>query len=929
MPQDKLNFAEVLHQELDAIAEDKRETPPSHEGDAQTRAWRANLQALAFSGGGIRSATFCLGVLQKLAEQRQMHRFDYLSTVSGGGYIGAWFSSLLHRRPWLNRAESSEKENASLLAMPQFFRTHAPMKKFAEPNQPPAVKQLEEAWSGMHSKGGEPGSVSWLRRYSNYLSPQMGLSGDAVAAVAFWMRNTLLNQVLLSLFFFLVLLFPQWLFLSLVQPAFPADPQISANLLGVGLVSVVLSMFMCALELPKTRPDIRRVMPWYVLTLAVMCAYGLSLGLYHYLESLPPFLSGLSDLFPNGLFFWTLCIAVLYTLPWWTATLFNESLRKYFNNNPCERRQSLWFSGLAEVFVPMISGAIGGAMIYFLAKRIAALPPLGRDWWAAGFGTSLMLVIFCITLIVHQGLMARLFRLSQFEWWARLGGLVLLVAVAWAGGHTLLVYSPPFLDVLEMKYAAAGGITWLVPTATGLWFAKGGDTGKGGVRWKEWIVVLAPYLLVFGLLVVLSVGTHRLVFQGVHTHHTQEQCVSSGKKQLCDVTFRQHFKQTLEEKNRASTADLLLILLGAGGVFLLLAWRLDVNLFSIHYFYRNRLVRCYLGASRYVAQQRDAHPFTGFDPCDDIKLDKLRQRPLHLLNSAINLSHTNELAWQDRKASSFTFSPVACGYSYQYGNRTRGGYCDTRSYMGGAYLGTAMAASGAAASPNMGYHTSPVTAFMLTVFNVRLGHWCPNPLYRRSMAISQRSPTLGAWYLFKELFALSSDDDRFVYLSDGGHFENLGVYELVRRRCRMVMVVDAAEDEARVFEDFANLTRKCYTDFGVSIDIDLQPLRRDKTSGKSTRCWALGDIHYPNIDGKPATGVLLYIKPSMVDDLPEDILNYAAKNESFPHQPTPDQFFDEAQFESYRKLGYVLMGKVLANINVSYTPSRQQWEGFA
>ncbi len=706
------------------------------------------------------------------------------------------------------------------------------------------------------------------------------------------------------------------------------NPLHSTHLLATGLVSVAVAMFMCALELPKTRPDTRRAMPWVVLVLALAAAYSLSLGLYHHLRVLPSFLSGFDEAIPKGMLFWMICIGGLYTLPWWVATLINESLRKYYNNNPCEYRQSLWFSGAAEVGVPLISGLLGGALIFKLASYIQSLPDWMRDWWAAGFGTALMLGIFCITLIVHQGLMARLFRISQFEWWARLGGLVLLAAVLWAAGHALLVYAPAIFEVMGMKYAAAGGVGWLIPTLTGLWFARGGDTGKDGVRWKEWTVAIAPYLLVLGLLGILSAGTHQVMFRGVHIEAAQSSCGATPGS--CRKDFVDFAADTLKEKNQANVDDLLAVLLSAGGVFLLLAWRLDVNLFSIHYFYRNRLVRCYLGASRYVGKQRDAHPFTGFDPCDDVPLAAMQQRPLHLLNASINLSQTNELAWQDRMASSFTFSPVACGYSFTYDGVTRGGYCHSQDYMGGTFLGTALATSGAAASPNMGFHTSPVTAFMMTVFNVRLGHWCPNPLHRTSSAIQQRSPTLGAWYLFKELFAMSDDRDRFVYLSDGGHFENTGVYELVRRRCRSIMLVDAAEDGERVFEDFANLTRKCYTDFGVRIDIDLEPLRlRDKDSRKSTRCWAVGDIVYPDVDGKPAKGVLLYVKPSLVDDLPEDVRNYAAKNDSFPHQPTPDQFFDEAQFESYRKLGYVLTGQVLAYYDQMNTPTRQKWEGFA
>ena len=956
-PNDKaMDFSDVLHDELDAIAREKKVTPTSREIDAQTRAWQANLQGLAFSGGGIRSATFCLGVLQKLAEQRLLDSFDYLSTVSGGGYIGSWFSSLVHRKPWIQQAKATQSTTPSARArLMQMFKGQTSRPQAAPVDPASGVLQLERNWHAAHETGCEPEVVAWLRRYSNYLSPKMGFSGDFVATIAFWMRNTMLNQLLLVLFFFLIILLPQWTFLLLTQPAYPMSPLITQNLTLIGLFCMTSAIFISALDLPKTLPDIRIKIPLYVITFAVISCYSLSLGLYHYTPQIFPFLPHFAQwkLFgiPKsmiGMADWSLYIATLYTVTWWIASLINIVIRRVFQHSACEYVRSSWFAGWGAFLSPLVSGIVGGALIFSLASYIANLPAAGRDWWAAGFGTPLMMVIFCVTLVLHQGLMARLFRISQFEWWARLGGVISMVAVVWVSVHVLLVYAPPLFDVLKTEYVAAGGITWLVPTVAGLWFANGSGTGsKGNKGWKEWFVVAAPYLLVFGMIAMMSVATHRLVFQR-HAAVVQAaqymptvQRGSHGRvmrpKQANAPTFQDYLNQTVKEKNQASIVELLYMLLAAGVGFGVLAWRLDVNLFSIHYFYRNRLARCYLGASRYASHERDAHPFTGFDPCDDLKMHNMTQRPLHLLNTTLNLSHQNELAWQDRKAASFVFSPIACGYSYQYGKeeesqkRERGGYCYSHTYMGGVKLGTAMAASGAAASPNMGYHTSPVTAFMLTVFNVRLGHWCPNPVYQTNSVITKSSPTMGAWYLFKELFGMSSDTEKFVYLSDGGHFENLGVYELVRRRCKMIMVVDAAEDNKRIFEDFANLTRKCYTDFGVKIDIDLDALRLNSETGYSERCWALGDVYYPKhhpTSEEDMTGILLYIKPSLMGHLPEDVLNYAAKNTSFPHQPTPDQFFDDAQFESYRKLGYFLMGEVLAGINKTSSPRSHKWTGF-
>src|SRR3989440_4130399 len=138
--------------------------------------------ALCFSGGGIRSATFGLGVLQGLARRGLLKEFDYLSTVSGGGYLGGWFSA------WLKRERDAEGSAQAAL-----------QKIEAELNTPPAPKLMPE-----------PEPVRHLRSYSNYMSPRLGLlSADTWTLVAIYFRNLFLNQLVLVPLIFGVLVVPR------------------------------------------------------------------------------------------------------------------------------------------------------------------------------------------------------------------------------------------------------------------------------------------------------------------------------------------------------------------------------------------------------------------------------------------------------------------------------------------------------------------------------------------------------------------------------------------------------------------------------------------------------------------------------------------------------------------------------------------------
>ena len=325
-------------------------------------------------------------------------------------------------------------------------------------------------------------------------------------------------------------------------------------------------------------------------------------------------------------------------------------------------------------------------------------------------------------------------------------------------------------------------------------------------------------------------------------------------------------------------------------------------------YYRNRLTRCYLGA---VNPKRDADAFTNFDDDDSPRLQDLVQRPYHLVNTALNLTRIRNLAWQERKAAACVLSPLYCGFYLPVRGAASGGpqpqpqgfYERTEDYLAGKgslRLGAALSISGAAASPNSGYHTSQAVAFLLTVFNVRLGWWLQNPA--RPDKWSKPGPKFAGALLLKELLAFTDEQSSYVYLSDGGHFDNLGLYELVRRGCRYIIASDAGMDPKFQFEDLGNAIRKCQIDLGVRIEIGVEGIRPD-AAGKSLFHCAVGLIHYESSPMGGETGYLLYIKPSLNGNEPTDVAQYQAAHPEFPHQPTSDQWFDESQFESYRRLG--------------------------
>ena len=873
----------------------------------------ANLVGLAFSGGGIRSATFNLGVLQALAELKLLSRVDYLSTVSGGGYIGGWLAAWTKRRG-----------------------------NFAQVQNRLATNRVHQ------EEDNEPREIRFLRVFSNYLTPKMGiLSGDTLAAVGIVLRNVLLNQSVVLAVLTGLLLLPRaalhWGVPALAARTNPELIRLALVLLAIALVVIVNNMVYLTRRGKGQLVWLTRRLhvSWLgkVLLLTeqkqILCLvagplfFGAILGaLWHELRCSgggAPIERGLAARVGAEAYgaIWLLAIVVGALLRWLQWSARKPKLK------PPPKAKWVWPRtnqilgkiariprSIAAPFTMVVTALPGGALAGLL---FALLTGYSTRWSAKAdltFGVPLVLGIFLLAGTLHIGLMGPPFRDSRREWWGRLGGWLMLWGVAWLAFFWLALYFPDFTRTpfvrdtwgsLAAKYLTPA---WIVTTASGVWAAKGSTSGTPGtLNWKDWLAKAAPYIFVVGLLCWLSFSIDWL--QSKYLLEYANHAAGAGFSVWAAGTLADH--------------RLLAALAGCAAVAVVMSWRVDINQFSMHLLYRNRLVRCFLGASN----KRSPNRFTGFDENDDLPLTNLTagngyDGPYPVFGAALNLVKGQDLAWQERKAESFVMTPLYCGYDVWleeqdspllHGEvqpkRKRGvdrfGYRRTSEYAyppprEGPNLGTAMAISGAAADPNMGFYTSAPVAFLLTLFNVRLGQWLGNPRHRK--ASGRPGPRFGLQYLLCELFAGTSDEAAYVNLSDGGHFENMALYEMVKRRCGLIVLCDAEEDENYQYQGLGNAIRKCRIDLGIDIELDVREITPEKVGEPSRKHCAVGTIHYENTDLKAPAGKIVYFKASLTGDEPTDVKNYGATHPPFPHESTVDQWFSESQFEAYRALGY-------------------------
>ncbi len=504
-------------------------------------------------------------------------------------------------------------------------------------------------------------------------------------------------------------------------------------------------------------------------------------------------------------------------------------------------------------------------------------------WLLAGFLLLQLLYMGTIAAFKYQKMRPgpggdnpgarRGYRLRRFfEIWIPRPLVLALLAYLMAAVHWLQ------LSMLQGWVLQAGSLSVVLGAVSGVLGAHGGTGGLLGRVPARVKVLIGAALMLLGLMVLADWGVDALI-----------------RRYPEDYGY----------------------LLGAALLALLaLAALLPINTLSIHRYYRDRLMEAFMpdpgrllqqGSTREAlrANQTGMHELAeGGNP----------EAPYHLINANVVLVESSIAKFRGRGGDNFIISPL-----YSGSNAT--GWIPTRAFCGGAVtLPTAVAISGAAANPNAGVagkglSINPLISVLMSVFNLRLGYWVGNPDHDDPKC-QKRVPSYlwpGFWeVLFRKRM---NERARFVQLSDGGHFENLAVYELFRRRARVIVVCDAAADPGYGFADLANALEKARVDFGISVELDRDCLQRlvpvhENGDGEAVaeRGWVTAEIDYH--DGRDK-GVLVYIKTTFSRGLSAELYGYRRAHPTFPDESTGDQFFDEVQFEAYRELGWQLARQML------------------
>jgi hypothetical protein len=863
----------------------------------------ADVVGVALSGGGIRSATFCLGVFQALSRLGLISKVDYLSTVSGGGYFGAFFCRLF-------RGSGSVEDQLS-----------------ATPDS---------------------GPVKWLRENGRYLAPRG--PGDLLLLGAALLRNWVAIHLVLLTFLLMLFLLAQ-LMRGLVERLLPGSVLDSISggagwwspYLGLAVIPLVLGVLPFGWAywmIGRAERGFRQ----FFQRPAVGLQVAVVLTLVWLASSADPLGAAAAT---------ALVLVEAMTIVGWACGSQRVRLRA------------------ASLFLMLVAVTI---IWYFIAHRGLAVQLLGVAisaplWWLAYAGMA--------GDCIFRDDDARQ-RISGWFKGALVGVAVILGfgAIDSLGQWIYGALSTPgtFSNMRAWLGGAGSVLVTLAAFARKIAVMFGG--GVGGKRPGP-LLSAAATLSALSLLAIVLIGTdvvsHAIVWR-----------------------FRELPVFSIDRQAFVSW-PWLLPAFGLTLVFsFLFGWSWPfLNRSSQQPLYSARLIRAYLGASNPERQSSPNQSVTRVmrgDDCDlatyyeQKSLQSGQAPPLHLINVTINetIEGRSQLEQRDRKGMGMAIGPCAFSAGIRHhavfdahapGNLRAtvfpmaqpGARTPFRMFQGSEEwwpggerlsLGQWIGISGAAFSTGLGARTNLGLSLLCGFGNVRLGYWWDSavkPGVRQEQVPAPRLQRGRAWvterlfpvqsYLVNEFLARFPGCARQRwYLSDGGHFENLGGYELIRRRLRRILMVDAEADPDYTFEGLANLIRKARVDFGAEIAFldepqlaavldpairqhfgTLQQLRRgtwrqepveDPTSGKHRVMFdqadvtrysrvhaALARVTYSGGSESAGPGWLVYLKPTLTGDETADISQYHAGHPSFPQESTADQFFDEGQWESYRQLG--------------------------
>ncbi len=784
-----------------------------------------DMVGLALSGGGVRSETFNLGLLQGLERLKLLPMLTYLSTVSGGGYVGSWWSA------WRTRRFTNKPDSKKLADLPMF-----PPKRADQP---------------------EADEVRHLREFSNFLSPRWGLfeteMWTAFIAVLFGLGPTLLVGIVV-----MAIAQMSWLILTahLGLPFWWVLPT---------LVAVPLSVIFLLGEVAwkDARKSDQNETSKYAYSFFALGAVAFSIwvainwdqqvGSKSWMQP-----QGVGQLSPEGT--WNRwmqhlgieSISSRSALPAPSTPSPPRELTIVVNPTDAIGNEAAATSGTTTIDATLTPSSPNA--VWHFSGRLFDAPAI---WLIVGMAVSVLRILVGSMLpreyaaSLSPSIDRVLLRLMTLGVVLVAAGLLWEVGVAITrGGH---------LGKASIGAAGSGGLFAVLRN----WLSQ----LQSNQQKPSQLEALKPYLP--QLLAYVTVG---LMYALV---------VAAGITCLKD------------------SAALWMAAWFGFCLFMALALHMDPSEFGLHKLYRDRITRAFLGASNPNAYDADTGTFslpnsyTDVRVHDDLPLTHLAQAaaPLHLVCCAANNLSGDQLSTLSRGARSAVLS--CCGLSIG----------DRWAERPDTSLADAVTASAAAFNSQMGalsIKLGPAVGFLMSVLNLRLGIWVSSP--NTGTAEPRWFPGL---MFLAEMFGCSDCSDAsksHVHLSDGGHFENLALYELIRRHCRYIIVSDCGADPATTFEDFGNAVRRIREDFGVDIDIDLDPLRAG-SDGKSKQHVAVGTIRFDPHGDDFDVGVLIYFKPALTGDEPCDISPYRSLNPAFPHEATGDQFYDEAQWESYRRLG--------------------------
>jgi len=850
---------------------------------------------LAISGGGIRSATFALGVLQSLARLGRLRHVDYLSTVSGGGYIGSFLGSLYLPVAARNGAAAAATSSPAASSPPVSSSAGSTVASVS-PSAAQAADRVERTLADADAP-----PIRWLREYGRYMAPRG--AGDYLYAVGIYLRNWISLHYVLAVTLLAGFLAGD-LLRALLWQRFAAMRALEASLFAGSTAGLWWS-------------------PWFVLPLAGFALALVPLGWAYWLtqtrQDAPHTMRN-----PALIATFLVALAAAAVLRWPPALAYLPAARP---------------DTIAAIAAWLLVAAAIATGAWFVARIGSGSDGMARNHLSRWLGSTLSVVLALAGFALVDSLGQTLYLLASAEhgrWWATLVPLGSAVVV-------LVQRFAPLIGRLGVREA--------------------------GLRLSAASALSALGIVLFALLMAgWSAVGHALLWSG--------QCAACGAGAP------------------APQATPVAAGLAAMAVISLLTGRTIpfLNLSTLAQFYAARLTRAYLGASNARRTGYRADPPAGTTPAaasaladvtrasasDDIRWQAYRPDlhggPLHFVNVTLNETVTGaaQLTQRDRKGMSMAVGPHGLSVGRHHhalwdgsdariaplalppgrfamfpadphdGHRVDGHEVEPLG------VGQWIAVSGAAFTTGLGSRTRMGLSMLLALSNVRLGYWWDSgvdPHRRRERSARGALDRAFAWlaalapvqaYLANETFArFHGAHRRRWYLSDGGHFENTAVYELLRRRVPLIIVCDDGQDRDYAFEDAGNLVRKARIDWDAEIRFlsgdqivdllgagsplletigtpaQLQRRARDPSGSQpgsrlhgqaySERHATLAWARYG--DDAQARSLLLFVKPTLVGGEPLDLQDYFARHPDFPQESTLDQSFDEAQWESYRRLG--------------------------